>query len=311
MRSVYALPAAASDSYISPLVHLMKAFELQSAVDRAHGRWAKAADDCVDAIKVCQDVSQSGGISPSEIGDIDRRDVTRIAGETVNHLTSVECRRLISRLNTIDAEELPFVDVVEQTRIDTQKELLNDLQKPGWRNALYGTGYTRIHNPQTLGLYLKAWTTSRGDVIDHWERVLDAESAQAALAYEPAMRLPPIRDDMFDIGAPYDMFRPARSQCAASRAELRMLTLQLALRAYRLDHCAYPSTLAALTPAYLSTVPTDPFDDKTIRYRPSRGGYVMYSIGPDLVDNGGTPMPPTSQYQPIDDKTHGDIVVSK
>jgi hypothetical protein len=46
--------------------------------------------------------------------------------------------------------------------------------------------------------------------------------------------------------------------------------------------------LAELAPSYLETVPVDPFDGQPLRYRTQGAGYVLYSIGPDLKDDGGT-----------------------
>jgi hypothetical protein len=68
------------------------------------------------------------------------------------------------------------------------------------------------------------------------------------------------------------------------------LKTTLALRLYHLDRGAYPARLEDLTPGYLEAVPADPFALKaTLRYRRWGGKYVLYSIGPDGGDDGGTP----------------------
>jgi hypothetical protein len=89
----------------------------------------------------------------------------------------------------------------------------------------------------------------------------------------------------------------------------------LALRLYRLEHGAYPESLEALAPRYLATVPADPFAlNAALRYRRKGSKYVLYSIGPDGVDNGGAAIlskDPTrkgpSRYTVTQDST-GDIV---
>ena len=45
---------------------------------------------------------------------------------------------------------------------------------------------------------------------------------------------------------------------------------------------AFPEELAAL-----GEVPIDPFDRKPIKYRKTSNGFVIYSVGRDMVDNGG------------------------
>lgn len=75
-----------------------------------------------------------------------------------------------------------------------------------------------------------------------------------------------------------------------NQANNALLTASLALRAYNYEHKAYPKTLQELVPSYLKKLPMDPFAiNAPIRYRPSGAYYVLYSLGPDCRDNGGTP----------------------
>lgn len=61
-----------------------------------------------------------------------------------------------------------------------------------------------------------------------------------------------------------------------------------AIEQYRLDHGTRPPELNALTPNYLPETPQDPFDLQPMRYRREGNGYMLYSVGPDGDDNGGT-----------------------
>ena len=75
-------------------------------------------------------------------------------------------------------------------------------------------------------------------------------------------------------------------------AHLRTAQVALAIQRYRLAAGALPDKLAALAPAYLETVPKDPFDGNNLRYRKlDAGGFVVYSIGEDLSDDGGKEKP--------------------
>jgi hypothetical protein len=71
------------------------------------------------------------------------------------------------------------------------------------------------------------------------------------------------------------------------RAIVRGAVVGLALERYRLDTEHWPEKLGQLVPAYLSAVPTDPFDGKELRYRKLADGVIVYSVGPDRQDNGG------------------------
>lgn len=73
-------------------------------------------------------------------------------------------------------------------------------------------------------------------------------------------------------------------------ARLRLLIIELALRAYRCDQGQSPTSLISLVPKYLHSLPKDPFSGRTIAYRASGTNWVLYSVGPDGVDDGGKPV---------------------
>lgn len=78
-------------------------------------------------------------------------------------------------------------------------------------------------------------------------------------------------------------------------AHLRSARVALAVQRYRLASGKLPDTLGDLVPAYLQAVPTDPFDGKELRYKKLEAGFVVYSIGEDLSDDGGKEMPKDSK----------------
>jgi hypothetical protein len=61
----------------------------------------------------------------------------------------------------------------------------------------------------------------------------------------------------------------------------------VAMTRYRLDHGMLPSHLGDLVPAYLDAVPIDPFDGKPLRLAIKNNQWIIYSVGPDRVDDGG------------------------
>jgi len=78
-------------------------------------------------------------------------------------------------------------------------------------------------------------------------------------------------------------------------AQLRTARAGLAIERYRLDNGKLPEKLAELVPAYLDAVPKDPFDGQELRYKRLEKGYVVYSIGRDLSDDGGAELLPPSK----------------
>jgi hypothetical protein len=76
-----------------------------------------------------------------------------------------------------------------------------------------------------------------------------------------------------------------------SIAGLRAARTGLAVERYRLAAGKLPRSLTELVPAYLESVPKDPFDGNELRYKRLETGFVVYSIGEDLSDDGGKEEP--------------------
>jgi hypothetical protein len=93
-----------------------------------------------------------------------------------------------------------------------------------------------------------------------------------------------------------------------------------ALRAYKMDNGHYPKNLKALMPTYLHKIPIDPWDGiAPPHYQLQENKYLLWSIGPDGVDNHGTPiinqyagelpysMPNSERYE-VSRGSKGDVV---
>jgi hypothetical protein len=75
-------------------------------------------------------------------------------------------------------------------------------------------------------------------------------------------------------------------------AQLRTARVGLAIEHYRLAAGKLPDKLSDLVPDYLDSVPRDPFDGNELQYKKLKIGFVVYSIGEDLIDDGGKEKPP-------------------
>lgn len=72
-----------------------------------------------------------------------------------------------------------------------------------------------------------------------------------------------------------------------AHATLRMAGLACALERFRMANGRYPERLGELVPQFMGTLPHDPCDGQPFRYRVTPEGYLLYSIGTDLKDDGG------------------------
>ena len=79
--------------------------------------------------------------------------------------------------------------------------------------------------------------------------------------------------------------QPYLRQAETSR---QLLISAIALERYRLRRRRYPDELALLVPDFLVRLPRDPIDGQPLRYRLNAdGGFTLYSVGDDGVDQGG------------------------
>ena len=68
---------------------------------------------------------------------------------------------------------------------------------------------------------------------------------------------------------------------------LELAEHSMALAAFRAERGEYPGTLADLVPEYIPAVPVDTFVDRPLVYRREGQGCVLYSVGPNMTDDGG------------------------
>jgi len=105
-------------------------------------------------------------------------------------------------------------------------------------------------------------------------------------------------------------FMPTLSRAVVLQKEYRAGTdverAAFALAAFHAETGRWPEGLAELTPKYLPAEPLDRFTGRPLVYRPRPGGYVLYSVGINGLDDGGR----CREDAPDDDGEAYDIVAS-
>ena len=83
-------------------------------------------------------------------------------------------------------------------------------------------------------------------------------------------------------------------------------TLAVALACFHGEHGRWPAELKELCPSLLKAIPADRFSVKPLIYRPGEKGYLLYSVGRNLRDDGAQREPRASGKSP--DEKKDDIV---
>ncbi|MBL9166323.1 MAG: hypothetical protein JNN07_01135 [Verrucomicrobiales bacterium] len=129
-----------------------------------------------------------------------------------------------------------------------------------------------------------------------WEDIVKSETVIAE-AITRADSFPP---KIFSSMTLSGQERVARRLLGAE-ARRRSALLALAVERHRLAHGgAVPETLEALITSGTVADLNDPFDGKRLRYRIKPQGYVVYSVGPDRQDQGGTTIAPSGKPDAFD-----------
>jgi len=176
--------------------------------------------------------------------------------------------------------------------IEVTPELVKALEKIDWEQALRSVNqwYDRVSAALRLkdradrekefdkiGADLKALTESLSKQ-DLAKLVLDNEKpkeAGKAVADALIAKFPPTAS------------RNVQKSFDRCQQMDRNLQVAFALAAYRSDKGSYPAKLDDLAPKYLTSIPDDLFSGKSLIYRQTEKGYLLYSVGPNGKDDEG------------------------
>ena len=73
------------------------------------------------------------------------------------------------------------------------------------------------------------------------------------------------------------------------QAETEIRRVGLALKVYKSKHQQYPDSLKFLSPEILTKIPKDPFTNQYLIYKKAKDGFILYSLGTNMKDDGGIP----------------------
>jgi hypothetical protein len=131
------------------------------------------------------------------------------------------------------------------------------------------------------------------DALAHQRFMHEYRQLAAKPYYEARQEWEQSEDKIFSgpSGVLTRLLLPALSSCAerAAAAEARRqgVRLAVAMCRYRAEQGQFPEKMENLVPQWMPFVPRDPFDGESMRLKQTERGWVVYSIGPDVKDDGG------------------------
>lgn len=274
---------------------LARLLAIEAQVKQEQGDWGGAMDSDMDAVRLGADVPHGGVIMSDLVGIACQALGRRRLWDMVGHLTAPQARQAARHLEAIQARRVSLADVLQEEKWFGQSTMMRLVSNPKWKAIDF-------------------WHSKRAS-MNNYTRYMDVAITSARKPYASGHQDPPMPTDlMSNLLVP--VITAARPKHTDNETQNALLITAFALRAYRLEHGSYPESLAPLAPRYLAHVPDDPFAlSSPVRYRRVKAAYVLYSLGPDGKEDGGTAIRDVSKtglwrYLVVPD-SRGDIVAGR
>lgn len=263
------------------LREMARAKSIERKTYEMRGDWNGAMQSRIDTIQMGNDMAHGGALIAGLVGlaiqAIGRND----PWSGVEHLNARQARAAAQRLETIYARRITYAENMGEEKWGALLQLQELFKSPTWRDISQLTD-----KKLSLAERAQALMIPKQTIVDNVVARYSAIIANARLPLLKHKILPPAADPFSRILIPVsDLLPKAYARNDAGNA---LLLTALALRAYKIEHKNYPATLRVLVPAYLKRIPADPFGGgESLRYKRAGSCYVLWSIGPDGIDNGG------------------------
>lgn len=275
---------------------LARMLVVESRVQGERGNWKGAAESAIDAIAFGHGLKRGAQLDflvGSAMAAMGRRQLAKV----IPQLNSEQARTATARLEKLYQARVTYGEVLQEDKNFHQAALREKMLSSDWYEW-HRQGYSDFEGNIDVRQRWELWKAPRRVImkklVSHADQLI-AESAQpySKLREDPLetdvkyIQRPPHREaddplvDSLEIGT----YRWSYERENTANA---LLLVSIALHTHHTEHSRYPKHLTELTPRYLKHIPADPFGDgRTFRYSLLGNRYLLYSLGPDAVDDKG------------------------
>ena len=298
---------------------LARLLSLEAQVSAAEGNWGGSVNAALDAVQMGEQMPHGSPLIGMLVGVACQAIGRKQAWVADSHLSAVQARAAARRLESIREAHVPFGDTLQEEKWRTQAHMLALMRRPSWPANLGTFAGDAPNILPTQMFLLRCRLSGKRTIMANYTHGMDAAIADAHQPYAahlPPAALPGDPESRFLL----PVFASARLSEVEADTQNALLLTVLALQAYKSEHGTYPAALAALMPGYLRVVPADPFAlSGPLRYKRVGTNYLLYSVGPDGRDDGGSaifdrtqPAPATAEANDrrryIQEDSKGDVV---
>ncbi len=275
-----------------------------------YGSSEAALDAALTEIELGQRVAGGGAYMSVIHGVIWQGQGRRVLWYLLPSLSAEQAARAARRMEQVVAIHTPFEKVAQTECAMSLEELVTRLHSLTWRYRFFTEFSPPDHRPTQIESAAAAcylYTFSNRNILNSYLKFQTDTLEKAKRPYLTGDERDYEPTDPVN-ALIWPVYQGAQYEDTEAQAQNALLTVTLALHAYHLAKGEYPARLEPLCPGYLASIPADPFQPETkLRYSPTldyiyRGSHdsnrphpvpidlkcLLYSIGPDGVDQGGT-----------------------
>ena len=268
---------------------LARVLGLQASVAAQKGDWNGSMQAAMDGVQMGEELPHGGSLIAMLVGAACEAIGRRQAWDAVDHLSTAEARKAARRLEHIRAYHVSFAEMMQEDKWSGQASLLETMRQPDWPGTGWNTDTGAKASLKNTVTATRIRLTGKRTIMTNFTNYMDQSIANARQPYAAHLPAPPIPSDPLNQMMLSEGLNMARLSEAVTDTQSALLLTMLALHAYKLEHSIYPTSLSALVPQYLKAVPTDPFAlSGPISYKVLGAKFLLYSVGPDGKDDGGT-----------------------
>lgn len=259
------------------------------------GKPDRAVDSRLDGVEMAVMMQRGAPLTGGFVGLAVESISTAHMEPLFSKLSPSDLAHVAKRMEKISPKRVPYSDIlIEESRANAvvlaqmfrdRNRLENACDWNGMfinRSGTPGSAVDRLEHNVSFAF------TSKAGMINEWQAYMEALAKEQRKPYTGSSRVTVPSGPLGDVFG--HMFVRCRCEFTQSEAVFAVLRTEVAVLRYRADHGGYPRNLEDLAPAYMKSVPIDPFGvGKPLRYRVTKGGkgFLLYSVGADMHDDGG------------------------
>jgi len=192
-------------------------------------------------------------------------------------LLAMETRAMGGHLDRLASQGIEAIAAYAATKVGGRRAELSDL---AWRKRVQCLVFAKTADVEDMRIWAEDRFARIGAKAQGapWDTEMDKLTDQATAHLEA-------RNDLLTADwIPAGVYNKWLQQHAILSGQ----ETAACLAAFRAMHGSYPVTLEELVPEIMPELPPDPFTGDPLEYRRKGDDYVLYSVGPDKKDHGGS-----------------------